>query len=70
MQKKLRVVESEFDAFQRHLAEVKTAMKPKGKNELIAIISALLVDNYALKQALEARKPQNRFLKALKGLVK
>jgi hypothetical protein len=37
---------------QKMLAEVKRQMKPNSKNELIRIIGALLVDNYALKMQL------------------
>lgn len=67
---KLRAVETERDRFLRHLAEVKTVMKVKGKNELIGIIAALLVDNYGMKQALEARKPLQNFGQKLKGLFR
>jgi ATP-dependent protease ClpP protease subunit len=37
---------------EQHLAEVKKVMKVKGKNELIKIIGALLVDNHLLNQAM------------------
>lgn len=66
----MKLVETPQAAFERHLNEVKLVMKPKGKNELIKIIGALLVDNHGMKVALAARKPHNKFLKALTNLLK
>lgn len=40
------------------LLEVKRKLKGESKNELLRIIGALLLDNYALKMHLEALKPQ------------
>lgn len=37
---------------QRMTAEIKRDMKPKSKNELIRIISALALDNFVLKTQL------------------
>lgn len=39
------------------LSEVKRKLKPESKNELIRIISALLLDNYALKMQIAAMTP-------------
>jgi len=36
------------------VAEVKRRLKPESKNELIRIISALLLDNYTLKNQLDS----------------
>lgn len=44
------------DELQRMLREVKVKLKGESKNELIRIIGALLLDNYALKMHLEASK--------------
>ena len=41
------------------LLEVKRKLKGESKNELLRIIGALLLDNYALKVHLEASKTQN-----------
>lgn len=47
----------------RMTIEIKRKLKSESKNELIRIVSALLLDNYALKmhlqQAQEAAKPAN-----------
>jgi hypothetical protein len=40
------------------LSEVKRKLKPESKNELIRIISALLLDNYALKMQIVALQPK------------
>lgn len=40
------------------LLEVKRKLKGESKNELLRIIGALLLDNYALKMNLEAQKTQ------------
>lgn len=41
------------------LLEVKRKLKSESKNELLRIIGALLLDNYALKLQLEAALQQN-----------
>lgn len=46
---------------QTMLAEVKRKLKPESKNELIRIIGALLLDNYALKlQVVELNNQLNK----------
>ncbi len=68
----MRIAEAPMVAFERHLEEVKTSMNPKSRHELIKIISALLVDNYAMKLALENRE-RNVFQKMahkLKGMFR
>lgn len=42
------------------LLEVKRKLKGESKNELLRIIGALLLDNYALKLHLEAAMQQNK----------
>ena len=44
---------------QHMLIEVKRKMKPNSKNELIRIIGALLLDNYALKMQLAQKEEKN-----------
>lgn len=41
------------DELQKMLREVKQKLKGESKNELLRIIGALLLDNYALKMQLE-----------------
>ncbi len=45
---------AEQQELQKYLAETKKVLKQYGKNELIRIIGALLVDNASLKGALMA----------------
>ena len=45
--------------FQDMLIEVKRKMKSNSKNELIRIISALLLDNYTLKMQLAQKEEKN-----------
>lgn len=40
------------------LSEVKRKLKPESKNELIRIIGALLLDNYALKMQIVELQPK------------
>lgn len=40
------------------LSEVKRKLKPESKNELIRIIGALLLDNYALKMQIAELQPK------------
>lgn len=44
---------------QEMLKEVKRKLKGESKNELLRIIGALLLDNYALKLQLEASQTTN-----------
>lgn len=46
------------------LLEVKRKLKGESKNELLRIIGALLLDNYALKLQLEAAKGTENEVKA------
>lgn len=45
------------------LLEVKRKLKGESKNELLRIIGALLLDNYALKMQLEVSQQQNQEVK-------
>lgn len=52
--KRIEQERAEFQAgLKQMIAEVKRKLKPESKNELLRIISALLVDNYMLKLQLE-----------------
>lgn len=55
-----KAAEAQMQAeLQRMLSEVKKKMKCESKNELIRIIGALLLDNYALKMRLAASQQEN-----------
>ena len=46
------------EQLERMVREVKQTMKPKSKNELIRIISALALDNFILKAQLQELQPK------------
>jgi hypothetical protein len=59
VQEQTEVTQEEMQqALQKMLVEVKRKMKPNSKNDLIRIICALSVDNFALKVELEQLKQQ------------
>lgn len=67
----MRLAESKEQMFERHLQEVHDVMNPKPRHELIKIISGLLIENFAMKQALEVRQLTfaQKLLIRLKGLL-
>lgn len=54
----MKVPETPAQELERYVREVRAQMKPKGKNELIRIISALLADNFRLKSMLPPQAPE------------
>ena len=49
-------IDSEQQAIQNSLRDIRLYLSPKTKNEIIRICSALLFENYAMKLALEQKK--------------